>query len=827
VPTRRTSSRRSRAEVPAPRPQPVFVDFSGRRWRALQGAGALVLVVLTAVLSWLLWPVIVLMTGQLPGPEPETVAATLGRQPVVIGTGPMLRVVAVRPDGGLTEPFTGARLGVLAAADRAAVGTHPYVVQRYGCGGGTRRIALTFDDGPDPVWTPKVLDVLARHRVRGTFFVTGRAAATSPELLRRIVAEGHALGNHSVSHQNLSEASRWRTRFEFSGNAAVLARLSGQAVEFVRPPYDGGTGGAIGDEVTAILWAQRLGYPVASYDHDTHDWAYGGGRGDSAPIAGSLPRSIPLPSLDGRDLTVLLHDSGGDRAHTVEYLDRVLIPAARRAGYTFATMPEANPQPAPGAAAGAGVPGAVGDPRTTGAVTGLVEAWLVYPNRFSWWLFALGAFTLGATGFGYTLLALVRRWRRPPPPARGSDPARDRPPLAVTVLIAAYNEEKVIAATLRGLVASTYPVLEFLVVDDGSSDRTSQIVAELSRTLDPRIRLITQTNARKPAALNTGLARTRSEIVVTVDADTNVTPGMVADLVRHFEADPYGTLGAVAGVVRVGNRQVNVLTRWQALEYLTQIGVERAAHDHLGTIMIVPGACAAWRREAVLRAGGFSGDTLAEDCDLTLGLHRMGWRVTQDDVARADTEAPETLDALLKQRVRWTFGTIQAIFKHKNMLLRPRFGLLGTVTLPWSAVSVVLPLLTIPFVTLVTVEGFLAQGPAFLGGFYLMFSAAQGLSALVAVRLLGEPLSTLSAVPFYRAVYDPLRTYLLCKAGYLAARGLPVGWNKLTRTGTVAGTAGPEASPAEPSAAPVPGGLSQIPAQPGPEGRDVSHEAAR
>lgn len=824
MPSRRTRSSRRRARVPAHRLQPVFIELSGRRWRVLRASGTVVLVVLSAVIFTVMWPVITLVTAPLPGPEPQTVATELGSRPVMIGTGPMLRVVAVR-GGVLTDPFTGAHLGVLVGADRAAVGARPYVVQRYGYGGGTRRIALTFDDGPDPVWTPKVLDVLARHGVRGTFFVTGRAAATSPELLRRIVAEGHALGNHSVSHQNLSAVPGWRTRFEISGNAAVLARLSGQAVEIVRPPYDGGIGGAVGDEAKAILWAQRLGYQVASYDHDTHDWAYGGGSGDSAPIAGSLPRSIPVPSLDGRDLTVLLHDSGGDRAHTVEYLDRVLIPAARRAGYTFATVPQANP----GAAAGADVSRTVADARTGGAVTGLVEAWLVYPNRFSWWLFALGVFALGATGFGYTLLALVRRWRRPPLPVRGSDPARDRSPLAVTVLIAAYNEEKVIAATLRGLVASTYPVHEFLVVDDGSTDRTAEIVVELSRTLDPRIRLITQTNARKPAALNTGLVRTRSEIVVTVDADTNVTPGMVADLVRHFEADRYGTLGAVAGVVRVGNRQVNVLTRWQALEYLSQIGVERAAHDVLGTIMIVPGACAAWRREAVLRAGGFSEDTLAEDCDLTLGLHRMGWRVTQDDVARADTEAPETLDALLKQRVRWTFGTLQAIAKHKDMLLRPRFGLLGAVMLPWSAVSMGLPLLTIPFVTLVTVEGFLAQGPAFLGWLYVMFTAVQGLSALVAVRLLGEPLTTLSVVPFYRAVYDPLRTYLLCKAGYLAARGLPVGWNKLPRTGTVAGTAGPEAFPAasEELSAAVPGGSPRIPAQPGPGDREVSHEVAR
>lgn len=817
---RRRTRRHGRGHVPAPRLQPVFVELTGRRWRAVRAWSVLVLVVLAAVVFTLLWPVISLVTESLPGPSASTVAAALGPEPVVVGGGPMLRVVGVRADGVLSDPFTGARLGALSGAQRAAAGGRPYVVQRYGYGGGSRRIALTFDDGPDPVWTPKVLDVLARHHVHATFFVTGRASAANPDLLRRIVAEGHALGNHSVSHKNLSEVPEWRTRFELSGNAAVLARFTGQDVEIVRPPYDGGTGGAIGDEALAILRAQQLGYRVASYDQDTHDWAYGGGSGDSAPIAGALPATIPVPSLDGRDLTVLLHDSGGDRSHTVAYLDRTLIPAARRAGYSFATVPQANPGATPsamtggvtGGASGAAT-GAVADPGTDRAVTRLVLAWLVYPNRFSWWLFALGVLALGASGVGYSLLALFRVWRRPAPPVRGADGGPgEGPPLAVSVLIAAFNEEKVIGATLRGLVGSTYPVREFLVVDDGSTDSTAAIVEELSRSLDPRIRLITQTNARKPAALNTGLARTRSEIVVTVDADTNVTPGMVGELVRHFEADPFGTIGAVAGVVRVGNRRVNVLTRWQALEYLSQIGVERAAHDVLGTIMIVPGACAAWRRDAVLRAGGFSEDTLAEDCDLTLGLHRMGWRVTQDDVARADTEAPEELDALLKQRVRWTFGTLQAIAKHRDMLLRPRYGLLGTVVLPWSAISVGLPLATIPFVMTLTVIGFLTRGPAFLGGLYLAFTAAQGLVALVAVRLLGEPLSALSVVPVYRAVYDPLRSYLLYKAAYLAARGLPVGWNKLMRTGsvagtgvgTVAGTAPPSDVAPEPAAAPVP-----------------------
>ena len=799
----RSARRRGPQSLPASRLQPVFMEPSGRRWRGLQAGGVLLLLALVG-LAWLqISPALAPLRAALPGPDPQAIVDRLGRSPLVVGSGPMVRIAQVR-DGTLVDPFRGAVVGPLTTAERAAVGTRPYVVQRYGYGGagtgaGTgaggpasgRRIVLTFDDGPDPVWTPKVLDVLARHGVHATFFVTGRAAASHPDLLRRILDGGNALGNHSLSHRDLSGVPDWRARLELGGNERLLADLTGRRVTLVRPPYDGGTSGSLAAEELALARAQRLGYAIASYDFDTHDWAYGTGTGDSAPAAAPLPAHIPLPPLDGRDVTVLVHDAGGNRAHTVDYLERTLIPAALAAGYTFTTVADANPGAVPDPA------WAAQDPAADRSTATLVRLWLVYPNRANAWLFALAAFTLGATGFGYTVLAVVRRWRRPAP--RRRPPGAD--PLTVSVLVAAYNEATVIEATLRSLVASTYPVAEFLVIDDGSTDGTADLVASLGRTLDPRIRVVRQLNGRKPAALNTGLAAATGEIVVTVDADTHASPTMVEDLVRHFQADPYGTLGAVAGVVRVGNRRLNVLTRWQALEYLTQIGIERAAHDLLGGIMIVPGACAAWRREAVLRAGGFSDDTLAEDCDLTLSLHRMGWRVTQDDDARADTEAPETVDALLKQRVRWTFGTLQAIAKHRDMVARARFGWLGTVLLPWAVVSVALPLVTIPFVLLVTVSALAAQGPALLGGYYLVFTATQALTALVAVRLLGEPVANLSVVPLYRAVYDPLRTYLLYMSCYLAARGVPVGWNKLARSGALNAPAGPPAS-----------GVSAIPA---------------
>ncbi len=354
----------------------------------------------------------------------------------------------------------------------------------------------------------------------------------------------------------------------------------------------------------------------------------------------------------------------------------------------------------------------------------------------------------------------------------------------MTVLLAAYNEEAVIARTLKSLCASEYPVSEFLVVDDGSTDATASRVHDAVR-LDSRIRLVCQTNTGKAGALNNGLRSAVGDVVVTVDADTIVAPDTVGNLVRHFAIDAEGTLGAVAGVVRVGNRKTNLITRWQSLEYITQIAVERAAQDALGAISIVPGACAAWRKKAILDAGGYSEDTLAEDCDLSLSLQRIGWRVTQDDESVAYTEAPACVDDLLKQRIRWTFGTMQALAKNRDMLFNRHYGWLGCLVLPWYAVSLAIPLLTIPFIFAMALMAFRAQGWAVLGVYFAVFTMAHLLSAAAGLRLAGQSWRHLAVVPLYRLVFEPLRTYLLYACALKVLQGRRVGWNKLVRSGAM------------------------------------------
>lgn len=751
-----TTARRGAPRRRAPEPQ-VFRNPSGRRWRRIRAAGLLLLAVLVAA-AVIAVPRVLAPPALDGAPVPDgPSAATVGRPPVV-GEGPLVRVVQVLREGGTTygqDPFTGLVTTALDPADAAEVAGAEFALQRYGYSeSASRTVTLTFDDGPHPEYTPELLDLLSARGVPAAFFVTGEQIAEHPEIVRRMTREGFPVGNHSLTHVDVNATTEFRQRLEVVITDRILRAQTGRYASYFRLPYEADDVEGMRDDVPGILRAQQLGYAVVSHDFDPQDWAHGPGEADE----------IPMPPLGEQDnITVLLHDAGGaDRTATLEYVD-ALITEARDAGYTFTALPQVLPEL--GERAGPTEP-TVWDALTLRVATAL----LVLPGTLLHGLFVFALVTMVGFGLLNTLLALIRARRV----RRRTSTAR--PPVAV--LIAAFNEERVIGRTVECALASGYPVREVVVVDDGSTDRTAAVVRALAAR-DPRVRLLRQANAGKWAALNRGFAAVDAEIVVTLDADTVIVPDTVEHLVAAFTS---ADTGAVAGVVKVGNLRRNLLTRWQALEYLTQIGVERGAAALLGAVMVVPGACSAWRRSAVLQAGGYSSATLAEDCDLTLALHRHGWRVGQADGAVAWTEAPETLDALLNQRARWMFGTLQALWRHRSMILRPRFGWLGMLVLPMAVVTVVLPLLFTPVVVLAVVA-LLADGAALQVLLYLgVFAAVYGVVAAVAVRLLHERAVHLLMVPVYRLIYEPLRAYLLYASVGTAIRGARMGWKKGGRT---------------------------------------------
>jgi cellulose synthase/poly-beta-1,6-N-acetylglucosamine synthase-like glycosyltransferase len=245
--------------------------------------------------------------------------------------------------------------------------------------------------------------------------------------------------------------------------------------------------------------------------------------------------------------------------------------------------------------------------------------------------------------------------------------------------------------------------------------------------------------------------------------------------------------------VKVGNRS-RWLTRWQALEYVTSQNMEKRAFDLLNCITVVPGALGAWRRKAIEQAGGITADTVAEDADLTIGIRRLGWRITYDEEALAWTEAPETPSVLIRQRFRWTFGTLQSFWKHRDTLFRPRYGTLGWIALPNIFVfQIVLPLVS-PLLDLLFFGSILLWGLAQFHitqipqlwttadversvVFFLGFLIIDVLTCVIAFALeRHEDWTLLIPVLLQRFYYRQLMYIVLFRSVKEAVSGRPVGW---------------------------------------------------
>ena len=745
----------------SPLPFPVFYDKSGgRRWRIIQVAVVAVVVILVASLAALGRHALnsPLDPPEMPRAErPVPVEQIDPRGLGLFGDGVYQRIVELQRSGGRAvayDLFTREIVHWLSPAELRMVGKAKYAVQRYGVLP-DKQLALTFDDGPDRTWTPRILDLLARNRVQASFFLIGEEVAKDPEMARRIVREGHLIGNHTFTHPPGWPKGPTRDRIELALTDRVIRAATGRATELLRNPYGGNDIKTVRHNLASIYAAQKLGYQTLAYDLDTNDWQF----------KTRHRNPVPLDLRDGRGHVVLLHDGGGDRKLTYAYLEQT-IKQARALGYVFTT-----PRWVAHDAARVYRPAR---PSFTDHATLFVARGL-----FGWVEYTLTVlFVFGVAGmFGFSILNIClasmheRRQRRQPIPGHVG---------SVTVAIAAYNEEEVIGRTIESVLRSTGVDLEVLIVNDGSRDRTAEILDELKRA-DPRVRVFHVPNGGKGNALNLAFREAKNDRVVTFDADTIVSPDTVARLVRHLAL---WRVAAVAGLVKVGNVK-GVLTAWQSLEYISSIGVERTAQSVLGTITVVPGACAAFRRRPVLAAGGFTTDTLAEDCDLTLKLQRAGWKIMQDNTALAFTEAPQSLPALLKQRFRWSFGNLQALWKHRSMMLRWRHGLLGMVVLPYTLISLAMPIVFLPLLYAALATSAMNGGLVIVVIFAAVFTLGQGVICCCGLLITRSSVRHLLAVPLFRIIGEPLRIYLLYKTVFAALRGRQHGWNKLPRTGTV------------------------------------------
>ncbi|MFD3445555.1 glycosyltransferase [Microbacteriaceae bacterium 4G12] len=635
-----------------------------------------------------------------------------------------------------------------------------YQVQRYGQPKG-KQVVLTFDDGPDPTYTPEILDILNKYKIKADFFVVGENAQLNTSIIKRIYDEGNEIGNHTFTHPNIADTSPQRTKVELNSTQRLIQEITGHSTVLFRPPYEADAEPYLPNEILPILRAQDMNYTMVGEKVDPEDW--------TKPSSNELIKRVLQPIYNGEGHVILLHDGGGDRTQTVEALP-IIIKDLEENGYSFVTISDLM-----GKKRDDVMPSVNSDDKQFLLYDRAVFSGVGYFNHTLSTIFYI-AIGLGIFRFLFLIYFSFRQKKKTA--SRSFTNSAYQP--FVSIVIAAYNEEKVIAKTIHSILNSDYQDFEIIIVDDGSKDGTSKVIQEAFQR-HPKVRLIQKENGGKSSAMNLGFQISRGEIVISLDADTIIAQDAISLMVRHFEDH---NVAAVSGNVKVGNRR-NLLTTWQHIEYITGFNLERRAFDELNCITVVPGAIGAWHKKRVENSGYFNEDTLAEDTDLTLTLLRQGYQIVYEEKAYAYTESPEDVKSLIKQRYRWTYGTLQCLWKHRKALFNGKHKTLGFIALPNMWLFQYVSQLISPLADLLMIMGIFSSHPLKVLGFYLLFFVIDLLASLFAFKLENENPKPLAWLILQRLIYRQFMTYVVIKSVFSSIRGVAVGWNKLKRMGSV------------------------------------------
>ena len=631
-------------------------------------------------------------------------------------------------------------------------------------------VALTFDDGPDPAWTPQILDILANKHVPATFFDIGMNAQAQPALVNREIADGHVVGDHTYSHLDLTQIPYWRAKLEIAAGNWVLHGITGRSPLLFRSPYGASE---LADANTAAHrdLATALGMSPVGWNVDPLDWMKPG-------VATITSR---VTSATGDNLVVLLHDGGGDRSQTVAALPGI-IDGLRAKGYDFVTADQLD-----GSIANAYQPAPSGPVNIGLALLSIASfrLWVSAHTVVIWLMIILGLLSILRIATTWPLAWKHRRneQRNSARVARIHEELNQSAPRqTVTLLIPAHNEEATIAKTIRELGNVHGFIDQIVIAVNGSTDNTADVAREIAiqyPQLPVEVREFGPIG--KAGALNSCLPESIGEIIIVVDADTVLDPHFLTRTLPHFRNSQ---VGAVAGNVKVGNRK-KLLPRLQSLEYIMSLAIERRAQAQLNVISVVPGAAGAFRRDAVVRAQGWPSRTLTEDTDLTVALLSAGWTVRYEPGAISWTEAPETVSDVLKQRRRWSYGAVQVSAIHAKRIFDQREGKVGLLALPWIFISQVLLPAAAPIVDFFLLWLILNGDWSPAMGMLLLALIAESILAIWALRTDRESLKQLWLLPLARLIWRPLM--LIAVSGSLTSwlRGRNVQWKQLHRKNSV------------------------------------------
>ncbi len=672
-------------------------------------------------------------------------------------------IVLLLVEGFTTKTVGASSTGARVVAASPLAGQNPVLV--YDGRGGLvshqpptgKRIALTFDDGPDPRWTPQIQRILLAQHVPATFFEVGSQVVRHSSITRSLYRNGFEIGNHTFTHADPASLPGWERSLQISLTESAISGITGMRPRLVRPPYSSSTSAVTPQQEQAWASIAKKGYTIVLANYDTQDW--------TQPGVGTILSNV-LSQLHGGGI-VLMHDAGGRRVQTVRALP-LLIAALRQRGYTFTTVSGLAGIPL----SQAEVPASTAQHVRGQAFDTVLQVAGTVTNALTRVVEAITIIVAVRMLLGLILARIqVARSRRLPRDLGFTPP--------ISILVPAHNEQVGIEKAVRSLAGSRYPAeFEVIVVDDGSTDRTAEIVEGLGL---PNVRLLRQANAGKAAALNRALAASRHDIIVTVDGDTIFEPETLLYLVQRFREPD---VGAISGNTKVGNR-TGVIGRWQHIEYVMGFNLDRRMYEILGSTPTVPGAIGAFRRRALADIGGVSGATLAEDTDITIDIGRAGWNVVYEGRARAWTEAPSTIRGLYRQRSRWAYGTIQSMWKHREALWRRDEGKIGTRAIPYLTVFQVILPLAAPLIDLFAIYSIIFLDPWPILGFWLAFNAFQFMLAWFAFGFDREPRRDLWALPLQQFVHRQIMYLVVYDAVISALLGTRLSWQRVERTGEV------------------------------------------
>ncbi|SDD33084.1 glycosyltransferase [Pedobacter soli] len=699
-----------------------------------------------------------------------------------IGDGEILDLIST-PQPGMVK-FTLNQANFSIANQQYTRLPEQYVIKRFG--EADKKIALTFDDGPDPVYTPQVLNILKKEKVPGCFFVVGIMAEQNMELLRQEYNDGYEIGNHTFFHPDMSAIGPRRVKFELNATRRLIEAVTGHSTILFRAPFNADAEPQNISEILPVAQSRKENYINIGEFIDPEDWEPG-------KTADQIFNEVVKQQDNGNIL--LLHDAGGNREATVAALPRI-IKFFKAKGYTFTTVGDlmgkkrSELMPAVKSTANSGFSGS-GDY--------FFINFFYYGNIVLNIIFSVAIVLAILRTLFIAYLAIRQRKRSKQNAGKLIQNSAEK----VSIIIPAYNEEVTAVHTINSLLKINYPDFELIFVDDGSKDKTFEIIDQHFGN-HPQVKVFRKANGGKASALNYGISKASADFVVCIDADTQLKNDAVTELMRYFYSDK---IAAVAGTVKVGNAH-NIITKWQSIEYITAQNMDRRAFDLLNTITVVPGAIGAFRKDVILEVGGFTIDTLAEDCDLTMRILKAGYQVKNCATAVAYTEAPETVSMLLKQRFRWSFGVMQSFWKNRKALLNKKYGYFGMVGMPniliyqiilplfspladlFMLISLISGLFSLSAINNLTLTGFsgilsLHNGFGQVLFYYIIFIVVDMIFAAIAFRMEKEKYKNLLYLFPQRFFWRQLMYVVLFRSVRKAIKGELGTWGTLKRTGNV------------------------------------------